>query len=80
MVVKLKINFSNLLEKKLCSIKDEGKIPKLLLHSCCAPCSSQVLARLSDYFLVTILYYNPNIEPFSEYEKRKTYYKWKCIL
>ncbi len=44
---------------------------KLLLHSCCAPCSSYVLEYLSDYFYITIIYYNPNISPYSEYLKRK---------
>lgn len=43
----------------------------LLLHSCCAPCSSSVITRLQDFFTITILYYNPNIEPVSEYLKRK---------
>jgi len=45
--------------------------PKLLLHSCCAPCSTTVIERLKDYFEITIIYYNPNIEPIDEYEKRK---------
>lgn len=45
--------------------------PKLLLHSCCAPCSTTVIERLKDYFDITIIYYNPNIEPIEEYEKRK---------
>lgn len=45
--------------------------PSLLLHSCCAPCSSAVLERLMDHFDITILYYNPNIEPYEEYLKRK---------
>ena len=44
---------------------------KLLLHSCCGPCSTAVLTRLKDYFDITVLYYNPNIEPFEEYLKRK---------
>ena len=44
---------------------------KLLLHSCCGPCSSSVIERLSSYFDITIVYYNPNIEPIEEYEKRK---------
>lgn len=44
---------------------------KLLLHSCCAPCSSYVISYLKDYFDITVLYYNPNIEPISEYNKRK---------
>lgn len=50
--------------------KEEGKIPKLLLHSCCAPCSSYVLEYLSKYFEITIVYYNPNISPYDEYKKR----------
>ena len=45
--------------------------PKLLLHSCCAPCSSYVITYLYDYFDITILYYNPNIYPYEEYKKRK---------
>lgn len=44
---------------------------KLLLHSCCAPCSSAVIERLKNYFDITVLFYNPNIEPFDEYLKRK---------
>lgn len=45
--------------------------PRLLLHSCCAPCSSYVITYLYDYFDITILYYNPNIHPYEEYKKRK---------
>ena len=48
---------------------NEGKT--LLLHSCCAPCSSYVLEYLSNYFKITIYYYNPNISPYEEYLKRK---------
>ena len=44
---------------------------KILLHSCCAPCSSHVITYLTKYFDITILYYNPNISPKEEYEKRK---------
>ena len=44
---------------------------KLLLHSCCAPCSSHVITHLTKYFDLTILYYNPNIFPYKEYQKRK---------
>lgn len=47
------------------------KDTKLLLHSCCAPCSSACLERLKDHFRVTVLYYNPNIDEKGEYEKRK---------
>lgn len=52
-------------------INDLTHTPSLLLHSCCAPCSSAVLERLMPYFDITILYYNPNIEPFEEYTRRK---------
>ncbi len=45
--------------------------PKLLLHSCCAPCSSYVINYLKDYFILDVLFYNPNIEPLDEYLKRK---------
>lgn len=44
---------------------------KILLHSCCGPCSTVVIEDLSKNYDVTVYYYNPNIEPFSEYEKRK---------
>lgn len=44
--------------------------PRLLLHSCCGPCSSYVLEYLSDYFDITLFFYNPNIQPAEEYEKR----------
>lgn len=47
------------------------KKPKLLLHSCCGPCSTAVLEKISDYFKIYVLFYNPNIYPKSEYIKRK---------
>lgn len=47
-----------------------GRRPRLLLHSCCGPCSSAVLERLTAHFSVTVLYYNPNIEPEAEYRHR----------
>jgi len=62
------INYQLELEKVLKEIKDTK--PKLLLHVCCAPCSSYVLTYLSDYFDITVLYYNPNISPIEEYQKR----------
>lgn len=61
------INYQKELEKELEKIKQAGKIPKLLIHSCCAPCSSYVLEYLSEYFFITVLYYNPNIFPEEEY-------------
>lgn len=54
--------------EELDKIKDKKK---LLLHSCCAPCSSHVITFLTNYFDITILYYNPNIAPIEEYNKRK---------
>ena len=47
-----------------------GRKPRLLLHSCCGPCSSAVLERLLEHFEITVLYYNPNIEPEEEYRRR----------
>lgn len=64
------MNYQKELEKLILKNQKEGKIPKLLLHSCCAPCSSYVLEYLSDYFEITVFYYNPNIFPESEYTKR----------
>lgn len=61
-------NYQIEMEKILSSL-DGTK--KLLLHSCCAPCSSYVIETLTKYFDITILYYNPNIEPYEEYLKRK---------
>ncbi len=53
-----------------CATKPDGKVPTLLLHSCCAPCSSYVLEYLSEFFSITIFYYNPNISEKDEYYKR----------
>ncbi len=61
-------SYYKLYQKELESIKDKKKI---LLHSCCAPCSSSVIMSLMEHFDITILYYNPNISPIKEYEKRK---------
>lgn len=55
--------------KKIINTFDGKK--NLLLHSCCGPCSSSVIERLKEYFDITVLYYNPNIEPVEEYLKRK---------
>lgn len=58
------------MEKILAELEAEGRTPRLLLHSCCAPCSSYVLEYLSPYFFITDFYYNPNIAPADEYRKR----------
>ena len=65
------MNYQLELEKELNKIIESNKTPKLLLHACCAPCSSYVLEYLSKYFEITILYYNPNIYPETEYIRRK---------
>lgn len=80
----IKMNYQLELEKILKNIIEENKLPKLLLHACCAPCSSYVLEYLSKYFEITILYYNPNIYPETEYLRRKEelekfLIEFKCI-
>ena len=65
-----KVNYQKELEKVLEKLGEENRVPSLLLHSCCAPCSSYVLEYLSQYFHITVFYYNPNIYPESEYGKR----------
>ena len=62
------MNYDILMEEEIKKI--EKKNPTLLLHACCAPCSSAVLERLGDIFEITIFYYNPNITDQKEYQKR----------
>ncbi len=62
------INYDKKMQEQ---IAERGEGCRLLLHSCCAPCSSACLERLKDYFKITVLYYNPNIDEKGEYEKRK---------
>ncbi|GAA6492026.1 MAG TPA: epoxyqueuosine reductase QueH [Candidatus Bariatricus faecipullorum] len=66
----MRINYQKELDKILEELERTGKVPRLLLHSCCAPCSSYVLEYLSKYFRITVFYYNPNIWPEEEYGKR----------
>jgi len=63
-------NYQKELNGTIEKLVEAGRTPRLLLHSCCAPCSSYVLEYLSEYFSVTVFYYNPNIFPAEEYEKR----------
>lgn len=65
-----KINYQKEMEQVLAQLKADGRTPRLLLHSCCAPCSSYVLEYLSEFFYITDFYYNPNISPADEYRKR----------
>lgn len=64
-----KINYQNQLDRIIENISPE-KPPRLLLHSCCAPCSSYTLEYLSRYFDITVYYFNPNISPKREFDKR----------
>ena len=65
---KVKRNYDLVMQEQM---KNVEKGTPLLLHSCCAPCSSACLERLKDTFKITVLYYNPNIDEDAEYEKRK---------
>ena len=67
--MKPKINYQKKLEELVSTFTSK---PKLLLHSCCGPCSTEVIDFLKDYFEITVFYYNPNIEPVEEYLHRKT--------
>lgn len=66
----VKINYNLKMEEIIKNIQKEDKRPRLLLQVCCAPCSSSVLTRLREYFDIDIYYYNPNIYPISELNKR----------
>ena len=63
-----KVNYDKIMIEQMAAVE---KGATLLLHSCCAPCSSACLERLKDVFKITVLYYNPNIDEKEEYEKRK---------
>jgi predicted adenine nucleotide alpha hydrolase (AANH) superfamily ATPase len=66
----MKDNYQLILNKTIDEIKNLDYKPKLLLHVCCAPCSSYVLDYLSSYFNISLFFYNPNIAPKEEYDKR----------
>ena len=63
-------NYQKELDAIIARHQAAGEVPRLLLHACCAPCSSYCLEYLSQYFSVTLFYYNPNIYPASEYTHR----------
>jgi len=65
----MKVNYQKKLEATLKRLKGQER-KTLLLHSCCAPCSSYVLDYLKDYFKITVLFYNPNMIDLEEFEKR----------
>lgn len=66
----MKRNAQRELDALLARLSLEGAVPSLLLHSCCAPCSSYVLEYLSQFFEITVFYYNPNITMSEEYRHR----------
>lgn len=63
-------NYQKQLDKVISSLEKEGTRKRLLLHACCAPCASYVLEYLTKYFDITVFFYNPNIHPYEEYNKR----------
>ncbi len=65
-----KVNYQKILEDTIKEHESKSEVPTLLLHSCCAPCSSYVLEYLTKYFSITDFYYNPNIYPEAEYDHR----------
>ena len=65
-----RVNYQLILDKTLGNIVKENRRPALLIHACCAPCSSYVLEYLTKYFDITLFYYNPNISPEKEYSYR----------
>ena len=65
----MKQNYQKQMDAVVASLP-QGERPRLLLQSCCGPCSSYVLEALTPYFRVTVLYYNPNIQPRAEYDLR----------
>ena len=65
-----KVNYQKQLDQTIEQLQREQSVPRLLMHSCCAPCSSYCLSYLAQYFQITVFYYNPNIAPEAEYQKR----------
>ena len=70
LVYKMKVNYQKMLDEKIEEIKKQNIKPRLLLHACCAPCSSAVLEYLYENFNITLFFYNPNISPDSEFNYR----------
>ena len=64
------VDYQRKLDGILRDLEKRGEVPSLLLHCCCAPCSTYVLGYLSNYFRITTFYYNPNIFPEEEYQHR----------
>ena len=67
---KIKENYQKKMELIINELEKDDMVPSLLLHSCCAPCSTYVIEYLANYFDITVFYYNPNIDDDIEYKKR----------
>ena len=72
-------NYDKLMEAEIKNIP-QGEKPRLLLHACCAPCSSSCIERLKEFFDITVYYYNPNIDGESEYVRRAEEQKRLCEI
>ena len=68
----MKIDYNKIMQEEISSFGDK---PKLLLHCCCAPCSSAVIERIKEFFDITFFYYNPNIFPKDEFDLRENEFK-----
>ena len=66
----IKVNYGKILDEKLSELRKTGQKPELLLHACCAPCSSHTILFLEECFNITLYFYNPNIAPENEYRYR----------
>ena len=66
-----KPNYGKMLDDKLAELEKSGERPRLMLHACCAPCSSHTLLYLYEHFDITVYFCNPNIAPEEEYNYRK---------
>ncbi len=73
-----KVNYDREMQKVLSELKKTGAKPALLMHACCAPCSSACLERLKDFFDIMVYYYNPNIDSVEEYAKRSAEQERLC--
>lgn len=65
-----KVNYGRMLDEKMAELEKSGEKPSLLLHACCAPCSSHTLLFLHEHFDITLYFCNPNISPKSEFDFR----------
>ena len=77
-------NYDKQMQKIISDLQKNGVKPKLLLHSCCAPCSTACIERLKDYFDLTVYYYNPNLDAVEEfflraYEQRRLCLEWRKL-